>query len=73
MSSNKLIRRNLTGPIISNNTSLTNILETEPKLETRKSLKKLGRKKTVSFSTNISIIKVDNWKSYQSIILMFLK
>ena len=29
-----------------------------------KSSDKLGRKKSVSFSTNVSIIKVDNWKKY---------
>ena len=29
-----------------------------------KSLKKFGRKKTVSFSTGISIIDVEKWKKY---------
>ncbi len=46
------------------NNSVRNSLQNEKKLVSHKSLNKLGRKKTVSFSTNISIIKVDNWKSY---------
>ena len=33
-------------------------------LKSHKSLNKLGKKKTVSFSTGISIINVDNWKRY---------
>ena len=32
--------------------------------EKRKSLKSFGRKKTVSFSTGISIIDVEKWKKY---------
>ena len=36
----------------------------ESGLKSHKSLNKLGRKKTVSFSTGITIINVDNWKKY---------
>ena len=49
---------------ISFNNSIRNSLIEEKQLGSHKSLNKLGRKKTVSFSTNISIINVDNWKSY---------
>ncbi len=46
---------------------LNNIgLENGQKLTKRKSSNKLGRKKSVSFSTNISIIKVDCWKKYNA-------
>ena len=67
MSSFPQNQRKLTEPItFNNNISLRNSLEKEnnKKLKSHKSLNKLGRKKTVSFSTNISIINVDNWKSY---------
>ena len=49
---------------ISFNNSIRNSLLEEKQLGSHKSLNKLGRKKTVSFSTSISIINVDNWKSY---------
>ena len=52
-----------TQPTIADN-SLKNILQDEKNLNKHCSLNKLGRKKTVSFSTNINIINVDNWKSY---------
>ena len=41
-----------------------NSLQEEKKLANHKSLNKFGRKKTVSFSTNISIINVENWKKF---------
>ena len=43
-----------------------NSLKEEKKLESHKSLNKFGRKKTVSFSTNISIINVENWKKFNT-------
>ena len=46
--------------------SLRNSLQEEKKLSNHKSLNKFGRKKTVSFSTNISIINVENWKNYNT-------
>ena len=65
MSSFQPIQKALTQPIsFNNNISLRNTLENNKTLTSHKSLNKLGRKKTVSFSTNISIINVDNWKSY---------
>ena len=65
MSSFQPIQRRLTEPIsLNNNISLGNPLDNTQKLTSHKSLNKFGRKKTVSFSTNISIINVDNWKSY---------
>ena len=36
----------------------------EEKINPRKSLKQFGKKKTVSFSTGISIIDVEKWKNY---------
>ena len=39
-------------------------LISETGLKNRKSLNKFGRKKTVSFSNNVSIINVDSWKKY---------
>ena len=36
----------------------------EQKINASKSLKQFGRKKTVSFSTGISIIDVEKWKDY---------
>ena len=65
MSSSPPTQRSLssTQPISVNNNILGNSLENN-KLASHKSLNKFGRKKTVSFSTNISIINVDNWKSY---------
>ena len=36
----------------------------ESGLKSHKSLNKLGRKKTVSFSNSVSIINVDCWKKY---------
>ena len=44
--------------------NIRNSLKEEKKLANHKSLNKLGRKKTVSFSTNISIINVENWKKF---------
>ena len=36
----------------------------EQKINSAKTLKQFGRKKTVSFSTGINIIDVQNWKKY---------
>ena len=36
----------------------------EEKVNIRKTLRPLGKKKTVSFSTGISIIDVENWKKH---------
>ncbi len=59
MSSQPLIQKSLstTFPTSINN-NFTN------SFSNGKSLNKFGRKKTVSFSNKISIINVDNWKSY---------
>ena len=51
-------------PISFNNNCLKNSLGNENMLNRRKSLNKLGRKKTVSFSTGISIVEVEKWKKY---------
>ena len=51
-------------PIVFNNNCLKNSLGDENMLNRRKSLNKLGRKKTVSFSTGISIVEVEKWKKY---------
>ena len=57
------IQRSLSfNPTIQNNKNLS--LINTSSLKTHKSLSKLGRKKTVSFSTNVSIINVECWKSY---------
>ena len=61
MSTLEQIQRSLSTPInIVNNLGVEN----EKKISRKKSLNKLGRKKTVSFSNNISIINVDSWKNY---------
>ena len=54
-----------TQPIQFNNNDNKSLSFTnESGLNRRKSLNKLGRKKTVSFSNSISIINVDSWKRY---------
>ena len=61
MSTLEQIQRSYSTPInIVNNLGVEN----EKKISRQKSLNKFGRKKTVSFSNNISIINVDSWKSY---------
>ena len=46
-------------------TNLNNLgLDNGQTILKRKSSGRLGRKKSVSFSTNVSIIKVDSWKKY---------
>ena len=63
MSSEKPIQRSLSciQPIQFNNQPS---LLKESGLKSHKSLNKLGRKKTVSFSNSVSIINVDCWKKY---------
>ena len=53
-----------TQPIQFNNNNKNLSFTNESGLNRRKSLNKLGRKKTVSFSNSISIINVDSWKRY---------
>ncbi len=64
MSNSQLIQRSLSfnQPMSYNNKN--NIFIEETPLKSHKSLNRLGRKKTVSFSENIDIINVDNWKCY---------
>ena len=50
-------------PIQFNNNQSSSTTNTST-LKSHKSLNKLGRKKTVSFSNSISIINVDCWKKY---------
>ena len=66
MSEFTLLQRSqsLNVPSFNNNNNLRFSLGNEKKLLSHKSLNKLGRKKTVSFSNSISIVNVDNWKSY---------
>ena len=66
MSDLTLIQRSLscTQPIQNNNIKQNFSLSNPTTLKSHRSLKKLGRKKTVSFSTGISIIDVDCWKKY---------
>ena len=65
MSSSTIIQRSqsFSQPINYNN-CLKDSLGNDNMLERRKSLNKLGRKKTVSFSTGISIVEVEKWKEY---------
>ena len=65
MSSQPLMQKSLSTTFpTSINKSFTNSFLNEKPLASHKSLNKFGRKKTVSFSNKISIINVDNWKSY---------
>ena len=66
MSDLTLIQRSLScnQPIQNNNIKQNLSLANSTTLKSHKSLKKLGRKKTVSFSTGISIIDVEKWKNY---------
>ena len=66
MSDLTLIQRSLScnQPIQNNNIKQNLSLANSTTLKSHRSLKKLGRKKTVSFSTGISIIDVDCWKRY---------
>ena len=65
MSSSVILQRSqsFSQPMNYNN-CLRNSLGNDNMLTKRKSLNKFGRKKTVSFSTGISIVEVEKWKKY---------